>query len=78
MRNRELPIARNSIEKFFQIVSLSPEFEKNEEGHLIRRYLLKYRRWKANKWKHDLCFNDSRWSAFWTGIWGHLLKPASI
>lgn len=57
---------------------LSPEFKEQEEGNNIKRYLLKYRRWQANKWKHELSFNDSRWSAFWTGVWGHLLKPKSI
>lgn len=57
---------------------LSPEFDEQEKGNIIKRYFLKYRRWQANKWKHELCFNDSRWSAFWTGVWGHLLKPKSI
>lgn len=57
---------------------LSPEFDEQEKGNIIKRYFLKYRRWQANKWKHELCFNDRRWSAFWTGVWGHLLKPKSI
>lgn len=56
---------------------LSPEFKEQEEGNIIRKYVLKYRRWQANKWKHDLCFNDSRWSAFWTGVVGHLFNPKS-
>lgn len=56
---------------------LSPEFKEEEKGGILRRYILKYRRWKANQWKHDLCFNDSRWSAFWTGVWGHIFKPMS-
>lgn len=56
---------------------LSPEFSGDEPKGLIRGYLFKYRRWKANQWKHELCFSESLWSAFWTGIWGHLFKPHS-
>lgn len=57
---------------------LSPEFSEEEKGGLIRRALFKYRRWRANAWKHELCFNESMWSAFWSGVKSHLLKPSSI
>ncbi len=57
---------------------LSPEFSEKESGGFISRAVFKYRRWKANEWKHELCFNDSLWSAFWTGVWGHLMKPKMI
>ncbi len=57
---------------------LSPEFSEIEKGGFLRRAVYKYRRWRANKWKHELCFKESLWSAFWSGVWNHLLKPASI
>lgn len=57
---------------------LSPEFNEIESGGFIRRAIFKYRRWKANAWKHELCFKESMWSAFWSGVWGHMIKPASI
>lgn len=57
---------------------LSPEFSEIEKGGFIRRAAYKYRRWRANSWKHDLCFKESMWSAFWSGVWSHLLKPSSI
>lgn len=57
---------------------LSREFSEKEEGGFIRRAIFKYRRWKANAWKHELCFNDSLSSAFWSGVKSHLLKPSSI
>lgn len=57
---------------------LSREFSEKEEGGFLRRAIFKYRRWKANAWKHELCFNESMASAFWSGVWGHLLKPSSI
>lgn len=57
---------------------LSPEFTEIERGGFIRRALYKYRRWRANAWKHELCFNESMSSAFWSGVKSHLLKPSSI
>ena len=57
---------------------LAPEFNKKETGGALNRTLYKFRRWRANSWKHDLCNNDSLWSAFWSGVKSHLLKPSSI
>lgn len=55
-----------------------PEFTAVEPKSFIPRVIYKYRRWKANGWKHKLCYKESMWSAFWSGVWNHLLKPASI
>ncbi|MBR2206625.1 MAG: nucleotidyltransferase family protein [Prevotella sp.] len=57
---------------------INPKFSFEEPINLISRLIYKYRRWKGNSWKHKLCYNESLWSAFWSGVWGHLLKPASI
>jgi hypothetical protein len=57
---------------------LYPKFSASEPSHLIPRLLYKYRRWQGNAWKQELCYSESRWSAFWSGVWGHLLKPKSI
>lgn len=57
---------------------LYPKFSASEPSCLIPRLVYKYRRWQGNAWKQELCYSESRWSAFWSGIWGHLLKPASI
>lgn len=57
---------------------LSREFSEKEDGGIVRRAVFKYRRWRANQWKHKLCFSESLWSAFWSGVKSHLLKPASI
>lgn len=45
---------------------------------ILPRIVWKIRRWKKNKWKHQLCYDESMWSAFWSGVWSHLLKPSSI
>ena len=57
---------------------LHNEFQEKQPKDLLRRLLFKFRRWKANAWKHKLCYTESMWSAFWSGVWGHLLKPSSI
>jgi len=57
---------------------MNPAFGIEEPKCMIPRLIFKYRRWKGNAWKQKLCYEESRCSAFWSGIWNHLLKPASI
>lgn len=57
---------------------LSPEFCGDEPQKMLSRVIFKYKRWKANEWKHRLCYNDSMWSTFWSCLWGHILKPSQI
>lgn len=47
-------------------------------NNLIKRVVYKWKKWKGSEWKHQLCYNESMWSAFWSGVWGHLIKPSSI
>lgn len=58
--------------------TLAPEFIGKEPANLIARVWFRYRRWISHEWKHKLCYKESMWSAFWSGVWGHLLKPKSI
>ena len=57
---------------------LFPKYSASEPSSLIPRLVYKYRRWQGNAWKQELCYSESRWSAFWNSVWGHLLKPKSI
>lgn len=57
---------------------LSPAIPNNKPKNVVSRLFWKWQRWKANEWKHELCYKESMWIAFWYGLWGHLLKPASI
>lgn len=57
---------------------MAPKYTAAEPKGLFKRLLYKYRRWRANAWKHQMCYNESMWSAFWSGVWSHLLKPSSI
>lgn len=58
--------------------TLSPEFDEKSPLGFFRRIVFKYRRWQANAWKQDFCYGDSRFKSFWTGVWGHLVKPGMI
>ena len=58
--------------------TLAPEFETKTPKNVWKRVPFKYRRWKANKWKRELCYEDGQWKTFWGGVWNHLLKPAGI
>ena len=64
-------------EKVFKDI-LEPEFSGEISKNIFIRIPYKYRRWKANEWKHALCYKESMSSAFWSGVWNHLLKPKSI
>ena len=57
---------------------LSPMIPNEIPKELIARIVWKYRRWKANEWKRKLVYKEGVMSAFWSGMWNHLLKPASI
>ena len=57
---------------------LDPEFSGELPKSVFRRIAFKIRRWRENAWKHELCYKDSMWSAFWSGVWHHLQKPSSI
>lgn len=57
---------------------LEPEYTAAEPKGLFKRLVYKYRRWQGNAWKQEMCYGESRWTSFWSGIWAKLLKPASI
>ena len=57
---------------------LFPECDAKTPMSIFLRIPFKFKRWKSNGWKHGLCFSESMWSAFWSGVKSHLLKPSSI
>lgn len=57
---------------------LDPEYTAAEPKGFFPRVIYKYERWQGNAWKQEMCYGESRWSAFWSGIWAKILKPASI
>lgn len=57
---------------------LDPEYTAAEPCGFLPRVIYKYKRWQGNAWKQEMCYGESRWSAFWSGIWAKILKPSSI
>lgn len=55
-----------------------PEYTATSPNGLCKRLIYKFRRWQGNAWKQEMCYSESRWSAFWSGIWAKVLKPASL
>lgn len=53
-------------------------YEEDTTSNIIMRQIYRFQRWKGNAWKHELCYKESMWSAFWSGVWGHLLKPSTL
>lgn len=54
---------------------LFPAYGTAEPKGLIKKWAYKYRRWKGNAWKHDMCYREGRWESFWVLLRSHLMKP---
>lgn len=57
---------------------LAPKYSACVPKNIFTCVAFKIRTWRDNEWKHQLYYKDSMWSAFWSGVWNHLLKPSSI
>lgn len=57
---------------------LSPEFNEPAPKNLLKGLLWKYRRWRANSWKHHLVYPESLFVTFIVQLYSHLLKPSSF
>lgn len=67
-----------SMKERVLIEILAPEYYGKLPKGVFQRVAYKYKRWRANAWKHELCYNESLWSSFWAGVWSHLIKPSTI
>ena len=57
---------------------ISPAYKRQSPRGFLKGMIYKYRRWQGNAWKQELCYNESRWEMFWSGMWNHLLKPKTL
>ena len=55
---------------------LSPEFQKERHKNALAEMLYRFRRWNANRWKHDIVYRESAWQSLCTQVWSHVLKPS--
>lgn len=68
------PVTKEKILKDIIEPEYSPELPKG----LVNGMIFRYRRWRGSAWKYELCYKESRWSAFWDGVCNNVLKPKSI
>lgn len=54
---------------------LFPAYRTAEPNSLIVKLVYRYRRWKGNAWKQDMCYGEGRWESFWSLLKSHLIKP---
>ena len=57
---------------------LMPQYEHEPPDSLIPRLFFKWKRWRDNEWKRELCYKEGGLSSFATGMWAHIMKPKSI
>lgn len=57
---------------------LNPEYTSEEPTCFMPRMAYKLKRWNGNAWKHDLCYKESRWDSFWSGVWAKIIKPSAF
>ena len=57
---------------------LMPKYEHEPPDSLIPRLFFKWKRWRDNEWKRELCYKEDGLSSFVRGMWAHILKPKSI
>lgn len=73
-------IERNAqMEQRILMDVLRPEFdEERPNGGLVSVVWFKYKRWWANRWKHQLVYHDSLLTTFATLAWSHLKRFETI
>ena len=64
-------------EKVFNDI-LCPAFEADAPSSFLPRVIYKYKRWKGNGWKYELCYKERQWESFWWLLRSHLIKPEAF
>ena len=57
---------------------LHPEFNERRPKSLVKLLPWKWRRWRANLWKHRLVYKDAPLVVFFTQMTSHIMKPKSF
>lgn len=55
---------------------LKPEVKMERNLNYAKEVVFRFRRWYANRWKHDMVYKESALQSFITQMWGHIIKPA--
>lgn len=54
---------------------LQPEVKMERNRNYVKEVIFRFRRWYANRWKHDMVYKENALQSFITQMWGHILKP---
>ena len=57
---------------------INPGFDGPMPKNIIKRVIWKYRRWRANSWKHRMVYREGLLRTFFVQLHSHLMKPSSI
>ena len=71
----DLPVDQGLVERSMQDI-LAPEVEPEEHKNRIREVAFRFRRWYANRWKHDMVYRERAAVSLCTQLWSHVLKPS--
>ena len=55
--------------------TLSPEFDEPAPVGRLKNFVFKYRRWRANNWKHRMCYKEGLLDSFITLGLSHIIGP---
>lgn len=53
-----------------------PEVKMERNSNYIKEVVFRFRRWYANRWKHNMVYKESAFQSFITQTVGHIMKPS--
>lgn len=71
----DLPVDEALVDRSIQDI-LVPEVEPEEHKNRMREVVFRFRRWYANRWKHDMVYRERAAVSLCTQLWSHVLKPS--
>ncbi|MBQ0080187.1 MAG: nucleotidyltransferase family protein [Alistipes sp.] len=73
------PVDEKLLNRVFNDI-LSPEWTLShpDTRNLFRIFIYRFRRWRANSWKHNIVFTESLFLTFVMQFFSHLYKPKSL
>lgn len=71
----DLPVEEALVDRSIQDI-LVPEVEPEEHKNRMREVAFRFRRWYANRWKHDMVYRERAAVSLCTQLWSHVLKPS--
>lgn len=71
----DLPVDEALVDRSIQDI-LAPEVEPEEHKNRMREVAFRFRRWYANRWKHNMVYRERAAVSLCTQLWSHVLKPS--